>query len=89
MNKPSDQSVSGSLTVRELSKKTWSDFEAVLGTNGGARGCWCMHWRLSTQEFMERRGEGNKQEMRRLAQRKQPPGCRRRLKNDPLRARES
>jgi GNAT superfamily N-acetyltransferase len=74
MNKPSDQSVSGSLTVRELSKKTWSDFEAVLGTNGGARGCWCMHWRLSTQEFMERRGEGNKQEMRRLAQRKQPPG---------------
>ncbi|RSM88629.1 N-acetyltransferase [Kibdelosporangium aridum] len=65
---------SGSLTVKELSTKNWSDFEEVMGSNGGARGCWCMHWRLSIGEFMESRGEGNKKTMKRLAQRKQPPG---------------
>jgi hypothetical protein len=62
------------LTVRELSEDTWGDFEAVLGTNGGARGCWCMHWRLSIAEWMEGKGDGNKQAMRNLAQREPAPG---------------
>jgi GNAT superfamily N-acetyltransferase len=62
------------LTVRELSKDTWGDFEDVLGKNGGARGCWCMHWRLSIAEFMSSKGDGNKRAMRRLADRKSPPG---------------
>ncbi|GAA4507127.1 MULTISPECIES: GNAT family N-acetyltransferase [Nonomuraea] len=64
----------GSLTVEELSKKTWNDFETVLGDNGGARGCWCMHWRLSIAEWTEGKGEGNKKAMSRLAQRKPVPG---------------
>ncbi|MGV9376287.1 GNAT family N-acetyltransferase [Nonomuraea sp. NPDC003707] len=62
------------LTVKELSEKTWDDFEAVLGTNGAARGCWCMHWRLSIAEWTEGKGEGNKQAMRRLARREPVPG---------------
>lgn len=63
-----------SMTVKELSKDTWSDFEEVLGKNGGARGCWCMHWRLSIAEWMEGKGEGNKKAMRNLAKRKPVPG---------------
>ncbi len=74
MNSRNDRTASGSLTVRELSKETWSDFEAVLGANGGARGCWCMHWRLSIAEWMEGKGEGNKKAMKRLAQREPAPG---------------
>ncbi|MEU4831254.1 GNAT family N-acetyltransferase [Streptosporangium sp. NPDC023615] len=74
MNARSNRKASVSLTAKELSKKTWSDFEAVLGTNGGARGCWCMHWRLSIEEWTKGKGEGNKQAMKRLAQRKTPPG---------------
>ena len=62
------------LGVRELSKENWSDFESVLGANGGARGCWCMHWRLSIAEWMEGKGEGNKRAMRSLATRKPAPG---------------
>jgi GNAT superfamily N-acetyltransferase len=62
------------LTVRELSKDTWSDFESVLGTNGGARGCWCMHWRLSIAEWMAGKGDGNKQAMRKLARKRPVPG---------------
>lgn len=62
------------LTVRPLRPDTWDDFETVMGANGGARGCWCMHWRLSMQEWMEGKGEGNKAEMRDLAERETPPG---------------
>lgn len=69
-----DRSGTGTLEVRELRAETWDDFERVLGSNGGARGCWCMHWRLSIAEFMEGKGDGNKRAMRRLASRKQAPG---------------
>ncbi|MCE7003043.1 GNAT family N-acetyltransferase [Kibdelosporangium philippinense] len=65
---------SGALKVKDLTKATWNDFESVMGSNGGASGCWCMHWRLSIAEFMEQKGDGNKKSMKRLSQRKQPPG---------------
>jgi GNAT superfamily N-acetyltransferase len=61
------------LTVRELSEATWDDFEDVLGKNGGARGCWCMHWRLSIDEWMAGKGDGNKRAMK-LAKQASVPG---------------
>jgi GNAT superfamily N-acetyltransferase len=64
----------GELDVRELRADTWDDFERVLGRNGGARGCWCMHWRLSIAEFMEGKGEGNRRAMKQLSSREQAPG---------------
>ncbi|GAA1548415.1 GNAT family N-acetyltransferase [Actinomadura kijaniata] len=74
MNDAGKRKNSTSLTVRELSEETWSDFETVLGSNGGARGCWCMHWRLSIAEWMEGKGEGNKKAMKRLAKGDPAPG---------------
>jgi GNAT superfamily N-acetyltransferase len=71
-------------TVRELTTKNWDDFEAVMGRNGGSRGCWCMHWRLSITEFMKQRGEGNRRAMRRLAGKKLPPGLIGYLANEPI-----
>ena len=62
------------LRVRELSRKTWPDFEHVLGANGGACGCWCMHWRLSIADFMQGKGDGNKEAMRSLTRRTPTPG---------------
>jgi GNAT superfamily N-acetyltransferase len=62
------------LTVRPLTADTWDDFETVMGAPGGARGCWCMHWRLSIAEFMENKGDGNKTAMRALAEGDTPPG---------------
>jgi GNAT superfamily N-acetyltransferase len=64
----------GALEVRELRAETWDDFERVLGANGGARGCWCMHWRLSIAEWMAGKGDGNKRAMRRLASHERAPG---------------
>lgn len=62
------------LTIKPLTSDTWTDFETVMGANGGARGCWCMHWRLTMDEFMQGKGDGNRAAMRKLAKRKTPPG---------------
>ncbi|WP_166347462.1 GNAT family N-acetyltransferase [Phytoactinopolyspora limicola] len=72
------------LTIRPLTPDTWNDFEAVMGTNGGARGCWCMHWRLSMQEWMAGKGNGNKAAMRRLAAGTTPPGVVAYVHDEPI-----
>ena len=72
------------LKVRPLASDTWDDFEAVMGPNGGARGCWCMHWRLSMNEFMAGKGDGNKAAMRKLAKRRTPPGVVAYLDDEPV-----
>jgi GNAT superfamily N-acetyltransferase len=74
MSTDADKEACVVLDVRELRAETWNDFERVLGSNGGARGCWCMHWRLSIAEWMEGKGEGNKQAMKELASRERAPG---------------
>ena len=72
------------LTVRPLTSKNWRDFEAVMTPNGGSRGCWCMHWRLSIAEFMDQRGDGNRDAMSRLAKKKSPPGVIGYLDGEPV-----
>jgi GNAT superfamily N-acetyltransferase len=72
------------LTVKPLAPGTWADFETVMGGNGGARGCWCMHWRLSIGEWMEGKGDGNKEAMRDLAARDTPPGVVAYLDDEPV-----
>jgi GNAT superfamily N-acetyltransferase len=72
------------LRVRDLSMDTWSDFEAVLGRNGGARGCWCMHWRLSIGEWTDGKGDGNKRAMKSLATHKPAPGVMVYRESDPV-----
>lgn len=77
MNRPT-------LTVKPLESSTWDDFETVMGARGGARGCWCMHWRLSTDEWMQNKGEGNKAAMRKLAHSDRPPGVVGYLNREPV-----
>ena len=69
-----DRLGAGALDVRELRAETWNELERVLGSNGGARGCWCMHWRLSIAEWMAGKGEENRQAMKALASREEAPG---------------
>ena len=72
------------LTVRELTSDNWDDFESVLGRNGGSRGCWCMHWRLSIAQWANQKGEGNRRAMRRLATKTPPPGLIGYLASEPI-----
>jgi GNAT superfamily N-acetyltransferase len=72
------------LMVKPLTKDTWDDFETVMGSNGGARGCWCMHWRLSSEEWMRGKGDGNRAAMRELAGHRTPPGVVAYLDGEPV-----
>lgn len=72
------------LRLRPLSESTWADFEVVMGNNGGARGCWCMHWRLSIDEWLKNKGDGNKAAMHELAARSQAPGVIAYLDDEPV-----
>lgn len=72
------------LTIRPVTPQTWADFETVMGSNGGARGCWCMHWRISMDEWMDGKGEGNRAAMSRLAERRTPPGAVAYLDDQPV-----
>ncbi|MFC5750162.1 GNAT family N-acetyltransferase [Actinomadura rugatobispora] len=61
-------------TTAPLTPETWPDFEQVMGSNGGARGCWCMHWRLSFKEWEAGQGDGNRDTLRKRAEQQPPPG---------------
>lgn len=63
---------SPALTIKP--PETWDDFEAVMGSRGGAHGCWYTHWRPNITEWMDNKGEGNKTAMRSLADGATPPG---------------
>jgi hypothetical protein len=72
------------LTTRELNAQTWGDLEQVLGERGGARGCWCMHWRLSYPEWEQGRGDGNRGALRMRAEQDPAPGLVGYLDDDPV-----
>lgn len=72
------------LTTRELTADTWDDLETVLGENGGARGCWCMHWRLPYSEWEKGRGDDNRRALRSRAKRDPAPGLVGYLDGDPV-----
>lgn len=72
------------LAIRSLTPQVWADFETVMGANGGARGCWCMHWRISMDEWMDGKGEGNRAAMGRLAESRTPPGALAYLDDEPV-----
>ncbi len=34
------------ITFKEATPESWSDFEKLFGDNGACGGCWCQHWRI-------------------------------------------
>jgi GNAT superfamily N-acetyltransferase len=71
---PSSRNLSAKLSFKELSEKTWGDFETLFGARGACGGCWCMYWRLTRSEYEKNKGAGNKRMMKRLVQQKPSPG---------------
>ena len=57
-----------------LTKKRWSDFEALFGERGACGGCWCMLWRLKRKEFEKQKGEGNRLAMKAIVNSGELPG---------------
>ncbi|WP_405639454.1 GNAT family N-acetyltransferase [Streptomyces uncialis] len=71
-------------TTRPLAPGTWKDFERVMGSNGGARGCWCMHWRLPFKEWQAGAGDGNRDALRTRSAQRPPPGLVCYLDDEPV-----
>jgi GNAT superfamily N-acetyltransferase len=67
-----------------LTEQTWTDFEEVMGANGGARGCWCMHWRLSFTQWQQGRGPGNRTRIAERAAADPPPGVVCYVRDEPV-----
>ena len=62
------------ITVVPLTAGHWTDFETIMGPNGGYGGCWCMLWRQSKAEYDANAGDGNRETMKELAAGDRPPG---------------
>ncbi|HXQ45313.1 MAG TPA: GNAT family N-acetyltransferase [Caulobacteraceae bacterium] len=60
------------LTVHPLTAAHWPDLEAVLGPDG-ARGCWCMYWRIG-RGYRHRPRAQNRADFKAVVQRRPPPG---------------
>ena len=61
-------------TFSPLTAKNWPDFEELFGSRGACGGCWCMTWRRDRAAFNRGKGAGNKAAMRKLVQKREPPG---------------
>ena len=62
------------IEVKPLTKERWQDAVALFGAHGGYAGCWCMFWRLDRGDFKKLRGEGTKEILKQMAEKKQEPG---------------
>jgi GNAT superfamily N-acetyltransferase len=62
------------LRFHPLTPARWDDFTRLFGARGACGGCWCMHWRLTSAEYEEQKGAGNREAMRALVARGELPG---------------
>lgn len=62
------------IACNPLTPERWSDFEKVMGSNGGFCGCWCMYWRLPRGAFEGPARKTLKAKFRKLVKEGPPPG---------------
>ena len=49
-----------------MTAEYWDLLDGLFAAHGTVRGCWCMYFRLTSREFSDGWGEGNRDEMCRL-----------------------
>ncbi len=69
---------------KELTPKTWKDFEQLFGERGACEGCWCMYWRLRPKDYKPNRGNGNKKSMKELVKKNKQIGMLMYVDNKPI-----
>ena len=55
------------IDIRPVTADNWDLLDALFAAHGTVRGCWCMYFRLTSREFNEGWGDGNREDMCRLA----------------------
>ena len=62
------------ITIASVTAGRWHDLERLFGPRGACAGCWCMWPRLSSREFANGKGAGNRRALRRLVAAGERPG---------------
>ncbi|MGI8518174.1 MAG: GNAT family N-acetyltransferase [Acidimicrobiia bacterium] len=62
------------IRVEPASADRWADLARLAGERGFIAGCWCMWWRVGSQEWSERHGEGLRRELGSLVDSDEEPG---------------
>lgn len=61
------------LIIRPLTPDLWPALEDLFGKSGASNGCWCMYWRIGSDDHKRPR-EKNKAAFRSVVKRGPPPG---------------
>ena len=51
------------IDIRPVTAHNWDLLDALFAAHGTVRGCWCMYFRLTSREFNEGWGDGNREDM--------------------------
>jgi GNAT superfamily N-acetyltransferase len=62
------------ITCHPVTASRWKDLEELFGERGACGGCWCMFWRIPRKEYEARKGEKNKQSLKKIVTDGSPPG---------------
>ena len=62
------------IEIRPATPERWPDVRSLFGRSGACGGCWCMWWRQSHSEFEMRKGDRNRDSMRRIVKSGAVPG---------------
>ena len=62
------------IEVHPMTPDRWPDFERVFGPNGAQAGCWCMWWRLPSEQYRAGRGAANRNAMKGIVDAGREPG---------------
>ena len=54
------------IEIKPVTAGNWDLLDALFAAHGTVRGCWCMYFRLTSREFGDGWGDGNRDEMCRL-----------------------
>jgi GNAT superfamily N-acetyltransferase len=72
------------LSVKEVTTKTWPDFEALFESKGAPSYCWCMAWRATAEEKKNSSSASRKRAMKRRVDSKTPIGLLGYLDKEPV-----
>ena len=62
------------LEVVPATADRWGDLERLFGPSGAYSGCWCMYWRISSNEFAANGNAGNRRALEELTAAGRVPG---------------
>jgi len=62
------------IEVLPATPERWPDVRTLFGKSGACGGCWCMWWRRTHSEFERRKGDRNRDAMRKIVKSGATPG---------------